>query len=893
MGVINTVLGAFNRGIVSRLAQARVDIARIALSAETQRNWMPRVLGSMMLRPGLAYITSTKSHNRAKYLPFEFSTTDTALLELTDSVLRVLVNDAVVTRVSVSSAISNGAFDTNLTGWTDADESGATSSWLTGGYMSLVGTGFNAAIRRQQVTVAGGDVNKQHALRIVITRGPVLIRVGSSAGGDQYINETTLGTGTHSLTLTPTGDFHIQLFNRAQPASLVDSIAVEAAGVMELPTPWAEDDLSLIRIDQSGDILYIACVGHQQRKIERRINGSWSIVIYQPTDGPFRLDNLTPISLTPSALSGDITVSASSAYFKSSNVGALFRLTSIGQKVEVALSGDNQFSDPIRVTGIGASRNYAIVITGTWTATVTTQISIGEPGAWTDDTSYTSNTSVPTANDGYDNQIVYYRIGIKSGNYTSGTANASLTFAGGSRTGIVRVTGYTSETSVSAAVLSQLGGTSGSTDWAEGAWSDRRGWPSAVAFHDGRLWWAGKDKIYGSVSDAFESFDDTVEGDSGPISRSIGSGPVDTINWLLPMQRLIAGTDNAERSIRSSSLDEPLTPTNFNIKSPSTQGSARVAAIKVDETGVFVQRSNRRVYQLNIKSDIYSYDYTSNDLTLLAPDIGSPSIVALDSQRQIDTRIHCVRSDGTVAVLIFDPAESVQCWVEIESDGASGLIEDVVVLPGDIEDQVYYVVRRTIDGSTVRYLEKWALEEECRGGTVCKLADSHVVYSGSATTTITGLDHLEGEDVVVWADGVDAGTKTVSGGQITLDAAASDVVAGLYYDAQFKSTKLAYAAQAGTALTQRKRVNALGLILADTHAQGLQYGSDFDHLDDLPMVEDGADVDSDYVWDAYDKDAFEFDGTYDSDSRLCLQAAAPRPCTVLAAVLTISTFDKI
>ena len=540
------------------------------------------------------------------------------------------------------------------------------------------------------------------------------------------------------------------------------------------------------------------------------------------------------------------------------------------------------------MTGIGAKRNYTITVTGTWVGTVTTQISIGEPGAWLDDFNTTVNVNNPGANDGYDNQIVYYRIGIKTGNYTSGTANVSLTFAGGSRTGIAKVTGYTSETVVSAAVLTPFGGTSASVDWSEGAWSDRRGWPSSVVFYEGRLWWAGKDKIYGSISDAFESFDDTFEGDAGPLSRSLGSGPVDQINWMLGMQRLFVGTDGAEKSVRSSSFDEPLTPTNFNIKNASTQGSAQVAAICADDRGVYVQRSGQRVYQLMYDNN--TYDFRSVDLTVLVPEIGAPGITVLAVQRQPDTRIHCRREDGLVGVLVFDPAENVNCWVEVETDG---VVEDVVVLPGEEEDQVYYQVRRTISGNTVRFLEKWAKESECRGGTTCKLADAHVAYDSTATTTLTGLDHLEGEEVVVWADGADVGIHTVSSGSITLDTVASEIVAGLSYEATYQSTKLAYAAAAGTGLTQRKRVTALGLILADTHAQGLQYGPDFDTLDDLPMEERGEIINPDYVWDAYDNDSIEFNGTYDNDSRICLRAAAPRPCTVLGAVMTIQTLDKV
>jgi hypothetical protein len=221
------------------------------------------------------------------------------------------------------------------------------------------------------------------------------------------------------------------------------------------------------------------------------------------------------------------------------------------------------------------------------------------------------------------------------------------------------------------------------------------------------------------------------------------------------------------------------------------------------------------------------------------------------------------------------------------------VVEDVVVLPDTEEDAVYYVVRRTINGATKRYLERWALESDCRGGTLNKQADSYIVYSGAATTTITGLSHLEGAEVVIWGDGADQGTATVSGGQITLATAVSNAVVGLSYRARYKSSKLAYAAGAGTALTQRKRVHHVGLILADTHAQGLRYGPDFDTLDDLPAVEDGALVDGDYIWSAYDKDSIEFPGEWSTDARVCLEAAAPRPCTVLALVVGLETKDKV
>lgn len=883
MAKSNVPLQAFNRGVVSRLALARTDIDRVALSAETQTNWMPRTLGSMMLRPGMGYIGATRNNLSSKTIPFIFATNDTADLEITNQVMRVWVNDALITRPSVTASITNGGFDADVSSWTDQDESGATSSWLTGGYLQLLGTGFNAAIREQEITIS--DTGVVHALRIVIERGPITIRLGSASGLDDFIIEKALGTGTHSLTFTPTGNAFLRFSSALSYSVLLDSVSIESSGVLELPAPWAESDLSLLRWDQSRDVIEVACEGYSQKKIERRVNGSWSIVDYETEDGPFQVLNTGPINLTPSALNGDITLTASKPLFQSGHVGALFRIDSIGQKVEVTLTGENQFSDDIRVTGVGNSRQFSVAISGTFSATVRLQQSIGEPGAWVDVVSYVSAVTT-TYNDTLDNQIIYYRIGIKSGEYTSGTADASLTYSGGTRTGIVRVTAVASSTSASAVVLRHLGGTTASDSWSEGQWSPKEGYPSAVAFHEGRLWWSGKDKINGSISDSFESFDDEVEGDSGPISRSIGSGPVETINWMLPLERLLIGTDGAAASARSSSLDEPLTPTNFNIKNPSTQGSAKVSAVKVDSQGYFVQRSGRRVYALEF--DSRSYTYLSIDMTILAPDICSPGIAALAVQRQPDTRIHCALTDGTVAVLISDPAENVRCWVKVETQG---FVEDITVQPGTEEDKVTYTVRRTINNSTVRYRERWALESECQGGTVSKCADSFIVYSGSPTTSITGLAHLEGAEVVVWGNGKDLGVYTVDNGAITVSEAVTSAVIGLSYTASYKSTKLAYAASMGTALTQRKRINSLGLILANTHYQGVKYGPDFTTLDDLPLIESGEETANDTVWDSYDSDSFTFPGEWDTDSRLCLQASAPRPATVLCAIVGMSTHD--
>ena len=122
-----------------------------------------------------------------------------------------------------------------------------------------------------------------------------------------------------------------------------------------------------------------------------------------------------------------------------------------------------------------------------------------------------------------------------------------------------------------------------------------------------------------------------------------------------------------------------------------------------------------------------------------------------------------------------------------------GVAESIGVIPGETQDyhELWIQVRRTIDGNTVRYIE--VLEKPFFRGNIATEAvyvDSAIRYSGSATTVLSGLDHLEGEEVTILADGVKQAPKTVSGGAITLDTAAEEVVVGLPYTGKMDTLNL-------------------------------------------------------------------------------------------------------
>lgn len=765
----------------------------------------------------------------------------------------------------------------------------------TGGAgLYFLGSLYNEAKRVQAISVLAADKAVEHALNIIVTQGEFTLKVGTAYGEDDLISKTKLTEGYHSLAFTPNANlFFIQFSSNTQYSSILTQCQVAGSGAMALDTVYETDDIGHLRYTQSADIIYLACPNKPPYKIERRGTHSWSIVKYLPPDGPFRSLNADSTTLTASALSGDITVTASRDTFKEGHIGGLFKITSAGQNTNDSFTGANQFSaTEIRVTGVGTARSITIVRSGTWSATITLQRSPSAPGSWTDVATFTNN-GTSTYTDDLDNQIYYYRIGIKTGNYTSGTATVQLQYASGGIDGVVRVTAFNSRTSVDAIVLKLLGSTSGSENWKEGLWSDVRGYPTAVALHEGRIVWAGKDRVVLSVSDAYESFDEETEGDSGPINRTIGLGPVDQINWIVSSKTLVLGGQDAEFSVGTTSFDEVLTPSNFHAAPVTNVGSSEVMAMKLDKAVIFASRTGTKLYQLSYDSEIYDYKIT--DLSRLVPELCDAKIVKLFYQRYPDTRVHCVLDDGTVAVMVYEQEEQVNCWVKLETDG---FIEDCVVLPGDVgvpEDQVYYVVRRTINSATVRYLERWALESECIGGTLNKQLDSFVLYSGAPATSLTGLDHLEGATVRVWGDGAYQGSYVVSSGGITVATAVSSAVIGLTYESRFKSTKLAYAAAKGTALTKLKRVSQFGIICQNTHngdtanARGPRFGTDFDHCLNLPSEVDGAFVDADFIHEQADLDMFAVSSQWGTDNRLCIIVDAPYPITLLCITFSIDT----
>ena len=957
------VLHAFSAGEASDAALARVDQETIRLTAERQENLLPYVVGKAIMRPGTQYIGqayTTPATGDVMILPFVRSATETALIELSRSgaqtYMRTYIDDVLVTYPSVSCSVPNGDFSGGSTGWTDASTGGGALTF-GGAYcaMQAIASGGRAVLKKHFTTASVGVL---HAIQIRTDGSQsITFRCGSTDSGFDYIGLSVFPPGFHSLAFTPTAaDIYIEFETTSKVAVYVNNVAIAPAGAMLIPSvidsdqDWTTLKLSDLRYTQSLDVIYLSLAGARQMMIQHRGPYSWSWALYYSDDGPFEVAQSRPdITLTPSATRGAATLTSNADFFDSSMVGSLFQITHAKMKATFNLGAGGVSTPAFRVTGIqtAGDRAWSATVTGTWTGTIVVERSFDDQfsgfntyGVGARGVGFITTNGTVAISDSDDNAITWYRLTFSG--YTSGSATIQITYGGYGYTGVARVFSISSPTTANIEILSDLANISPSNVWLQGDWGVANGYPTAVALFDGRLWWARDDRFWGSVSDAYNSMaaampastttsGTSVTGDSSSIQRQIATGGgANDVVYMLPLQRLIFGTSNVEASARSSSLDEPLTPTNITLKEASSQGGYPAPAIKVDKRGIFIQRSSHKLYELSY--DAYGQDYNAQNLMRINEDIGYPEDPAYSTgftqiavQRQPETYIWGVRSDGICCCLLFEPSEKVQGWFRVttgQNEFASGAGNDkivsVAVLPTQGEDIVYFVTRRLSGGFDSYYIERL----QSHRNTLTRVFDTstykqvtapgvyqvdcHKVATPSGLV-VSGLSYLEGRVVMAlgfstarqsYGPLLNAGggnTFTVSGGAITLgEAATGNVTVGLPYAGYYKSSKLAYGApQGSTALLQPKKVDAAGLLLLDTHPDALLIGSDFDgieSMDPLPRIEDLKPVQTTGALErVYDKRMFPISNVWDTDARICLKVNPGYSATLSGIVLAIET----
>jgi hypothetical protein len=201
--------------------------------------------------------------------------------------------------------------------------------------------------------------------------------------------------------------------------------------------------------------------------------------------------------------------------------------------------------------------------------------------------------------------------------------------------------------------------------------------------------------------------------------------------------------------------------------------------------------------------------YVAPDMTLLVPEVTGDGITDMAYQKIPNSILWCVKENGELAIFVYERNELVTSWARFITDG---LFESVAVINGDPEDQVWVSVKRTMagvnQGTAVRYIEYFSARDFGTDPCDAYFVDSGITYDSTATTTITGLTHLEAETVAVLGDGAIQTSQTVASGQITITSA-STVQAGLPFTVQMKTMPLSFLGAGSSILGRVKRVSGL------------------------------------------------------------------------------------
>ena len=582
---------------------------------------------------------------------------------------------------------------------------------------------------------------------------------------------------------------------------------------VELVTPYTLADLyntdgtPRLRFTQSADFLYLAHSGHTMRVLRRVTATSFALDLFEPKGGPWATLNDSATTVYASAQEFSVTLQASSGIFVAGHVGALMLLESkdvgtikaweVGQPIT---AGDRRRSD---------GKTYEALNTG-------------KTG---------TNRPVHTEGAQFDGGEAQPAVPASEGVAAREAIPVSVQWAyRDPGYGYVRITAVISATQASAEVIDRLpvdvvGIDKATTRWAFGEWSGANGWPSDVAFFRERLWFGSRQKVWGSVAGDFNDFSPKAFGEVTPdmgITITLVSGKNNDLQWLAADKDLIAGTAGAEFAIGELTNGEPIGPNNRRSRLMSEFGSRGIPPVKNADSVMFVQRSG-----LKARETFYDFSgdgYKSADLTVLADHVTQSGITQMVYAPDPDQVVWCVRNDGQLLGFTWNNEQNVRGW-HPHAIGGDGVVESIATIPAAEGDrsELWAVVRRTIGGQVRRYVEY--LERPWRIGDAQAdqfYVDSGLTYRGAATQTISGLDHLEGCTVSVLSDGAPHPDVVVSGGDITLQRAASVVQVGLPCPARYRSMRLEAGGSDGVAQGKTKRIHEMTIRLLNTG--GGRYG---------------------------------------------------------------------
>lgn len=912
---------SFNAGKWGPRLQGRVDLEKYSSACNELKNFIPTVQGPALKRSGTRFVKTVKDQSeKSRLIPFEFSTEQAYVLELYEGGMRVLKDSGAVLEPTVSItnvSDANPVVVTASNSYTNGDEvyiTGTAQSEINGRFFTVTSASGSA------FSLTGEDGTGRST-----GSGGTAARVYAITDGVAGNALPWLEAELDEIAFVQNGDV-LFLAHPNHPPHKITRTAHTSWTSEEIDWKWPPfsvenqlDDVFIEASDIEGSVTLTIRGGN----IQRGSSLSWAGTLGATSA------NTTPVTIT----------TASSHGFSNGDTVWLFDLSgSAGTALNdshytISNVTSNTFTlDDTTAPGAAGSGGYVDHI-GTYRFTtnmVGSYIKLRElveahVPAWKADSSMRQMDSRFPTTTGWAKTLVQYAGNVyQSQNAALNTGKEPpvhddlLDYAvmDGSNAGwkfYNRGEGYAEITAVAADGLTctatvvvglpysvctvnpnETGLPAGEFEgqatfrWAESAFSKERGYPRAVAFYEDRLWFAGTNAdpqtFWGSQTGDYENFEEIVDRADSAVTFTLASEDINAIEWLAGDQQLLIGTRGGEFVASATSETEAITASNITVRRQSKYGvKPGVQPRFVDSALLFVQRAGERLHQLAYSND--SNRYIGPDMTALSDDILRPSAIELAYQSAPFRQLWVRLADGNLATLTYVNDQDVLGWAQLELGGAGVEVESLAVIPhpdGD-QDQVWMVVKRTIDSSTKRYIEY--LEKPFASDTTYADAffvDSGLTYSGSATTTITGLDHLEGETVKVFADGVVQADRTVSSGAITIDSA-SKVQVGLGFDARLQTMRLEAGAADGTAQGRRKRVQQL-ILRVDQAAENVEYGANFDTMDSW-TVATGSTFSGDSA-------SYTMPSGYEREGRIAVRHQAPVPFTLVALMPQLTTESR-
>tara|TARA_R100000322_G_scaffold141989_1_gene97817 strand:- start:801 stop:3551 length:2751 start_codon:yes stop_codon:yes gene_type:complete len=915
MSRVSTIKTNWTAGELAKDLYGRVDITKYANGAETLENFIVQPHGGITRRPGTRFVKEVKTSSaKTRLIPFEFSTTQAYCIEFGNLYVRFYKDNGSILEANKT-----------ISGATQANPCVVTAT--SHGY-------------------SNGDE----------------IYIASVAGmtelNGKYYKIKNKTTNTFELTDVDDTNINSSAFTAYGSGGT-------AARVYTVTTTYATADLFDIQFAQSADVLYLTHPSYAPRKLSRTGHTSWTLETITFTDGPYQDENITTTTLTPSHTTGSsrtITASAVAGI----NGGDGFQTTDVG-----------------RIISIGH-----------------------QAAAWASSTSYAVGDVKRNSGNVYE----CIKAGTSAGSGgPSGEGDEivdnSCTWKflrdGGIQWGYATVTGRTSTTEVTVTVNATFGGTTAETKWRLGAFSDTTGFPTACAFYEQRLFFAGTTEqpqtLFGSKSGDYENHTPGTL-DDDPVIYTLATDQVNAIRWLSPGKVMAIGTVGGEFIISGSTTADALTPTNVRVVREGTRGSASHTPIRIDNVVIFIQRQQRKIREFAYLFD--SDSYQSPDLTILSNQVAKGGVTEIAYQQEPSTVIWGVKADGQLVGMTYLRDQQVVAWHRHKIGGTSGsctitvsdyaniaagttltftksdgstvtftsttgtagtdefrtqtnnnttadniytainahadftvanpaaavvtveettragagpltvtssdtarltttdqaiaVVESLAIIPSSTtgEEEVWMIVQRTINGVTRRYVEYLSNQfdtEEDETKADAFFVDSGLTYSSTAASSISGLDHLEGEAVSILGDGSVYTKRNVSSGSVTsIDPTVTKAQIGLTQQCTMKTLRPEAGGDDGTAQGKTKRDFEVTLRLIDT--LGGKVGPDTSNLDEIIFRTGSDPMDSSPPLFTGDKKV-NIRGGWDAAGQMVYTNDEPLPAHITALITRIITHD--